>query len=131
MHFLILNFQTLRIFTTFLQSTRVEVFLGVFRTCSSSQVSQNGSAVCEFVKPEGGQNKIISSAENTTDIEEKHDNGNNNNIATFNGERLEGKFVSGNVINLSRRNLSEAEMYLLSKGLKFVPTANKIDRAKF
>ena len=56
--------------------------------------------------------------------------GNFNNIATFKGERLEGKFVSSNNINLSRRNLSEAEMSLLSKGLKFVPTANKINRAK-
>ena len=33
-------------------------------------------------------------------------------------------------MNLSRRNLSEAEISLLSKGLKFVPTSNKIDRAK-
>ena len=38
--------------------------------------------------------------------------------------------VSGNVINPSRRNLSEAEISLFSKGLTFVPTANKIDRAK-
>ena len=51
-------------------------------------------------------------------------------MATYKGERLEGKFVSSNVINFSRRNLSEAEISLLSKGLKFVPTANKIDRAK-
>ena len=48
----------------------------------------------------------------------------------FRGNRLEGKFVSKNVINLSRRNLSSAEISLLSKGLKFVPTANKIDQAK-
>ena len=51
-------------------------------------------------------------------------------MSTYKGERLEGKFVSSNVINFSRRNLSEAEISLLSKGLKFVPTANKIDRAK-
>ena len=51
-------------------------------------------------------------------------------MSTYKGERLEGKFVSSNVINLSRRNLSQAEICLLSKGLKFVPTANKIDRAK-
>ena len=63
-------------------------------------------------------------------ILKKHDNGKINNIATYIGERLESKFVSSNVINLSRRNLSEAEISLLSKGLKFVPTANKIDRAK-
>ena len=73
---------------------------------------------------------IISSAGNTPDIEEKHDNGNSNNIAKYKEERLESKFASSNVINLSRRNLSEAEISLLSKGLKFVPTANKIDRAK-
>ena len=103
---------------------------GVFRTSSSSQTSQDESAVCDFVKSEGGENEIISSAGNTPDIEEKHDNGNVNNIATYKGERLEGKFVSSNVINLSRRNLSEAEISLLSKGLKFVPTANKIDRAR-
>ena len=60
-------------------------------------------------------NEIISSAEKTPDIEEKHENGNNNNIATFKGERLEGKFVSGKVINISRRNLSEAEISLLSE----------------
>ena len=46
------------------------------------------------------------------------------------GVRLEGKFVSKNVIDLSRTNLFGSEILLLSKGLKFVPTANKINRAK-
>ena len=73
---------------------------------------------------------IISSAGNTPDIEEKHDNGNSNNIAKQKEEKLESKFASSNVINLSRRNLSEAEISLLSKCLKFIPTANKIDIAK-
>ena len=103
---------------------------GVFRTSNCSQASQDKSAVCDFVESGGGEIKIINSAGNTPDIEERHDNGNINNIATYKGERLEGKFVSSNVINFSRRNLSEAEISLLSKGLKFVPTANKIDRAK-
>ena len=53
-----------------------------------------------------------------------------NNEATYKGERLEGKFVNSNIINLSRRNLSEAEISLLSKGQKFLPTVNKIDRTK-
>ena len=53
-----------------------------------------------------------------------------NNIAPQIGVRLEGKFVSKKVINLSRRNLSASEISLLSKGLTFVPTANKIDHAK-
>ena len=102
----------------------------VFRTRSSSQTSHDEWEVCDFVRPDRGENEIISSVENTPDIEEKYDKGNSNNIATFKGERLEGKFVSINVINLSRRNLSEAEIFLLSKGLKFVPTASKIDIAK-
>ena len=53
-----------------------------------------------------------------------------NNTALQIGVRLEGKFASKNVINLSRRNLYVSEFSLLYKGLKFVPTANKIDRAK-
>ena len=48
----------------------------------------------------------------------------------FRGNRLEDKFVGKNVINLSRRALYSAEISSLSKGLKFVPTANKIDQAK-
>ena len=35
---------------------------------------------------------------------------------------LKGKFVSENVINLSKRDLSENEISLLSKGLNFIPT---------
>ena len=52
------------------------------------------------------------------------------NVAMFRGNRLEGKFVSENVIIVSRRNLSSAEISLLTKGLKFVPTAKKIDQAR-
>ena len=46
------------------------------------------------------------------------------------GDRLDGKFVSENVVNLSKRVLSKAEISVLSKGLKFCPTAKEIDRAK-
>ena len=53
-----------------------------------------------------------------------------NNIASQIGVRLESKFVSKNVINLLRRNLSAPEISLLSKGLTLVPTANKKDQAK-
>ena len=103
---------------------------GVFRTSRSSQASQDEPSVCDFVESEVGENEIINSAEKTLDSEEKHDNDNIINTATYKGERLEGKFVSINVINLSRRNLSEAEISLLSRALKFVPIANKIDRTK-
>ena len=54
----------------------------------------------------------------------------NDEVAMFRGNRREDKFVSKNVINLSRSNLPSAEIALLSKRLKFVPTANKIGQAK-
>ena len=44
--------------------------------------------------------------------------------------RLQCNFVSKNVVNLSRRNFTGSEIYLLSKGLNFVPTSNTIDKAK-
>ena len=44
--------------------------------------------------------------------------------------RIKGKFISQNVVNLSSREMSEAEVSLLSKGLKFVPTPTGISRAK-
>ena len=43
-------------------------------------------------------------------------------------EQLRGKFISDNVYNLSKRTFSEAEIKLLSRGLGFVPTPEKIDR---
>ena len=42
--------------------------------------------------------------------------------------RIKGKFVSDNVFNLSRRNITDDKLNLLSKGLSFVPTTEKIDR---
>ena len=53
-----------------------------------------------------------------------------NNITSQIGVRLDGKSVGKNVINVSRGNLSASEISLLSKGLKFLRTANKIDHAK-
>ena len=44
------------------------------------------------------------------------------NVATLLDGRYEGKFASPNVINLSKHHLSKAEISLLSKGLKFIPT---------
>ena len=40
--------------------------------------------------------------------------------------QLKGKFVNKNVINLSKRNLTQNEISLLSKGVNFVPTCNKV-----
>ena len=44
--------------------------------------------------------------------------------------RLTGRFASGRVVNLSRRELSEEDVSLLSKGLKFPPTPTDIDKAQ-
>ena len=44
--------------------------------------------------------------------------------------RIEGKFVSDNVINLSKKILIEVQVKVLSKGLKFCPTPKEIDMAK-
>ena len=49
---------------------------------------------------------------------------------SFSKQDKEGKFVSENVINLSRKNLSRSEISMLSKGLKFVPSTNKTNREK-
>ena len=70
---------------------------------------------------------IINTTENTPDIEEKLGNCNINNIAT---SKEEIKNVRKKILQFSRRNLSEAEISVLSKGLKFVAIANKTDRAK-
>ena len=39
-----------------------------------------------------------------------------------------GKFVSSSFVNLSRQNITSAEIELLEKGLSFVPTPEKIDK---
>ena len=51
------------------------------------------------------------------------------NVATLLDGRYEGKFVSLNVINLSKHHLPKAEISLLSKGLKFIPTPKYINKA--
>ena len=40
-------------------------------------------------------------------------------------ERMEGKFVSKNVLNLSNRVLTESEIRVLDKGLNFIPTPDR------
>ena len=52
-------------------------------------------------------------------------------MAKLKDNRQEGKFVSKNVINLLQRQLTKSEFLLLSKGNKFVPTSNRVDKAKF
>ena len=94
------------------------------------QASQNNRMEFANNIQNNAENEIRNSAENSSFSKVDNVLNESENVAMFRGNRLEGKFVSKNVINLSRRNLSSAEISLLSKGLKFVPTANKIDQAK-
>ena len=52
------------------------------------------------------------------------------NRAKLKDIRREGKFVSKIVINLSQRQPAKSEIWRLSKALKFMPTPNRIDKAK-
>ena len=51
------------------------------------------------------------------------------NAATALYGRCEGKFVSPNVINLSKRHLPKGEISLLSTGLKFIPMPKNSNKA--
>ena len=42
---------------------------------------------------------------------------------------MKGVFISDNIVNISGRQFSNAEISLLSKGLKFVPTPTYVDRS--
>ena len=53
---------------------------------------------------------------------------NKTNSATLVHEIYKGEFFSLNVVNLFRRNLTTNEIFLLSKGLKFVPTPRGIHK---
>ena len=67
-------------------------------------------------------------AESIIDSSE-HDNIGENNITEVIDGRLKGKFVNPHDINLSTRILSKAEISLLSKGLKFIPTPTSVNKA--
>ena len=72
----------------------------------------------------------ISDPENSENCETKPSSNVQSNEAEMCNDRLKGKLVSKSVINLSKRNLTENEISLLSKGLNFIPTCNKVDVAK-
>ena len=85
----------------------------------------------EVLNEEEKSNDLLDSTRNCSEPG-THTHGHQDiNTAFYKGLRLEGKFVSKNVFNLSRRKLFPPEMSLLCKGLKFVPSGNKIDRAKW
>ena len=59
------------------------------------------------------ENEINSSAEDSQPSEVGNVPDDSKNVPTFRRNRLEGKFSSKNVINLSRKNFSSAEISLL------------------
>ena len=65
----------------------------------------------------------------TSNVESTQQEGHNTNFqckVDTNG-RIEGQFLNDKVINLSKRALSESEISVLSKGLKFVMTPKELD----
>ena len=97
---------------------------------NASQTCQDESGLLKVLNMEDTKNEKFNSTENLYNCEKEGNVLKGNKIASQIRVRLEGKLVSKNVINLSRRNLSTSEISLLSKGLKFVATAHKTDHAK-
>ena len=97
---------------------------------ATSQSCRDGITLPEYLLRGEKNNDIVDGTEDLSEPGKQLDNHQDSNAAFLNKTRLEGKFVSKTAINWSRRNLSQSEISLLSKGLKFVPSANKIDRAK-
>ena len=80
------------------------------------------------------------SLNNTTQLENRESEAKNSNtnfnlldedskFAKEKEGRLEGVFVCDNILNLSKRELNTAEISILSKGMKFVPTPRYVDQA--
>ena len=97
---------------------------------ASSQTCQDVIKLTEVLNEKEKSNDSLDSTRNCSEPGTQADDHQDINTAFYKGLRLDGKFVSKNVFNLSRKNLSPPEIFLLSKGLKFEPSANKIDRAK-
>ena len=97
---------------------------------ASSQTCQEDINLTEVLNEKEKSNDLLDSTGNCSEPGTQTNDHQDINTACYKELRLADKFVSKNVFNLSRRNLSPPEISLLSKGLKFVPSANKIDRAK-
>ena len=74
-------------------------------------------------------NNLVDDAENFSEPGKQLDNHQDSTTAFLRKTILELKFVSKNAINLSKKK-SQSEISMLSKGLKFVPSASKIDQGK-
>ena len=100
-----------------------------------SDTSNESTLICDSCKTFGNDLNLANETYVKHDNEfleksdiQRHLNEESNEATVLNG-RLKGKFLSKNVVNLSKRKLSKSEISLLSKGLKFIPTSNTIDTA--
>ena len=118
------------------QNLKISTITTLNKTCktheknNASQTCQDESGLLKVLNTEHKKNKTFNSTENLYNCEKEGNALKGNNIASQIRVRLEGKLLSKNIINPSRRNLSTSEISLLSEGLKFEPTANKVDRKK-
>ena len=81
---------------------------------NASQTCQDKSGLLKVLNTEDKKNEKLNSTEDLYNCEKEGNVLKGNNIASQVGVSLEGKFVSKNVINLSKRNLSASEISLLS-----------------
>ena len=101
-----------------------------------NDTSNESILFCDSCKTLGYDLKVPNETRGKNDNEflEKSDiqghlNEESNEAITLNG-RLKGKFVSKNLVNLSKGKLSKSEILLLSRDFKFIPTSNTTDKAK-
>ena len=97
---------------------------------ASSETCQDDINLSEVLTMGEKSNDSIDSTGNRSESGTQVNDHQDTNTASYQGARLHVKFVSKNIINLSKRNLSPPEIFLLFKGLKFVPAAHRIDQAK-
>ena len=95
---------------------------------NDSDIDDSKEEELQFSLNTGSNGKANEEDDNNTFME-MASNEQNFEVAELLNGRLKGYFVSNNVFNLSRRKLSKAEVSLLSKGLKFCPTPNTIDKS--
>ena len=85
---------------------------------ATSQTSGDSTNLPEILSREEKNTDIFDDTENLSEPGKQLGNHQDSNTASQNKTRLDGKFISKNVINFSRRNLSWCKISLLSKSLK-------------
>ena len=83
------------------------------RVNATSQTYQDGTNLPEYLSRVEKNADIVDGAADPSEPRKQLDDYQDSNTASLNKTRLEGKFVSKNVINLSKRNLSRSEISLL------------------